>query len=198
MQHLFLQSSPPAEPVVVFSGVDHASGCTSICARAAETLAAVTNGTVCVVDANLRNPSMHRYFNLDNRQGLSTAARRTIPLSHYLQHLAQRSLWILTSGPLPADPEALLASAGLHECLGELRASFDYILIDSPPLDQYADAILLGCHVGGIVIVVAAGSTRWGSALRVKESLDAARVPILAAVVNQDTNPIPDVIQQYL
>lgn len=198
VQHLFLQSNPPAEPVIVFSGVDHASGCTSICARAADALATLSNGTVCVVDANLRNPSMHHYFNLDNRQGLSTAARRTIPLPHYLQHLAQRSLWVLTSGPLPTDPEALLASAGLRECLAELRATFDYILIDSPPLDQYPDASLLGCHAGGIVVVIAASSTRWDSTLRVKDSLDAARVPILAAVLNQETDPIPSVVQRYL
>jgi capsular exopolysaccharide synthesis family protein len=198
VQHLFLQSNPPAEPVIVFSGIDHASGCTSICARAADALATLSNGTVCVVDANFRNPSMHRYFNLDNRQGLSTAARRTIPLPHYLQHLAQRSLWVLTSGPTPTDPEALLASAGLRECLSELRATFDYILIDSPPLDQYPDASLLGCHAGGIVVVVAASSTRWDSAARVKDSLDAARVPILAAVLNQESDPIPEVIQQYL
>lgn len=199
VQRVFLPRIEPAPQVVVFSGVDHANGCTWICAQAAETLATLAKGDVCVVDANFRTPSLCSYFGLrNNNKGLAEAATDSPSRSIDVHYLAEHNLSVLTTGGIPSDPEALLASDGLRECIAKLRASFDYVLIDTPPLAHFADAYLMGGIADGIVLIVEANSTRRETAGKVKESLEAAQIPILAVVLNKWTSHIPDAVYRYL
>jgi len=79
-----------------------------------------------------------------------------------------------------------------------LRDAFDYILIDAPPLNQYAEAIGLGQLADGLVLVLEANATRRESALRVTEMLRAAQVQVLGAVLNKRTFPIPQSLYHRL
>ena len=198
VQRVFLPFGTPIPQVVVFSSVDYATGCTWICARAAQTLATLSQGTVCLVDANLRRPALHSYFSLKNNSGLTGAVTNPAPRCIKAQFLPKQNLWVLTSGRIPADPQALLTSDALRECMAELRASFNYVLVDAPPLAHCADAYLLGAIADGIVLVVEANCTRRETARRVKESLEAAQIPILAAVLNKCTRNVPDAVYRYL
>jgi len=74
----------------------------------------------------------------------------------------------------------------------ELRAEFDYVLVDAPPVNLYADAILLGQLADGVVLVVQANSTRRETARKVKETLQAAKVNLLGTVLDKRTFPIPE------
>jgi Mrp family chromosome partitioning ATPase len=80
----------------------------------------------------------------------------------------------------------------------ELRSEFDYLLVDTPSLTRYADATALGRLTDGLVVVLQANSTRKETALRVMEDLRAAQIPVLAAVLNKRTFPIPDSIYHRL
>jgi Mrp family chromosome partitioning ATPase len=73
----------------------------------------------------------------------------------------------------------------------ELRAEFSFVLIDAPPLNAYGDALLLGRLVDGVVLVLEANATRREVALRIAENLRAAKIQVLAAVLNKRTFPIP-------
>src|SRR5581483_11141092 len=73
VQRVFRSTNPDAPRMVAFSGVDHGDGCSWITANAALTLAAQTSSSICVVDANLRTPSLHRFFEIHNRFGLVDA-----------------------------------------------------------------------------------------------------------------------------
>jgi len=198
VRDVFLRSRAPAPQVVIFSGAERATGCTWICVRAAETLASLGHGTVCLVDANLRSPSLHHYFHLNNAQGLAEALEKGDPLLHYVQYVPQSNLWVLTSGRVLSDLETLFLSVRLKDRITELRAYFKCVLIDTPPLSLYSDACHFGRVADGIVVVVEANSTQRETARSVRERLEVAEVPILAAVLNKQINPVPELIRRYL
>lgn len=196
VQRVFRAQGPEATRVVTFTGVDRGNGCSWICVSAALTLASQTQGTVCVVDANLRAPSLQRYFGLENRFGLAEAMTQTAPVRDFLQQNSKSNLWILTAGvhssPASLNSEALLAR------ITELRSQFDYVLIDTPPANLYADALSLARFTDGVVLVLQSNTTRREAALKVKESFETARVRLLGAVLNKRTFPIPQALYDRL
>ncbi|PYV42587.1 MAG: hypothetical protein DMG06_13475 [Acidobacteria bacterium] len=198
VQRVFLAPGREPRRTVIFSGVEHGNGCSRICAGAGETLAEQATGSVCIVDANLRSPSLHKYFGLDNSRGLTEAIFQSDPLMNYAQQLPAGNIWVLTGGSVPPDPRRLLNSDGLRARMAELRAVFDFVVIDAPPVSPYTDATFLGQLADGIVLVVEANSTRREIARKAVESLGAAGVPVLAAVLNKRTFPVPKSIYRML
>jgi Mrp family chromosome partitioning ATPase len=86
----------------------------------------------------------------------------------------------------------LLKADRLKQRIEELRKEFDYVLIDAPPLSLYADAASVGQLTDGLVLVLEANMTRRETASRVIEAWSATKVPILGAVLNNRTFPIPE------
>jgi Mrp family chromosome partitioning ATPase len=113
-------------------------------------------------------------------------------MRNYAQRLNGGNLWVMTCGSRSADPHTLLNSDRLQPRLAELRAEFEYVLIDAPPVNLYADAALLGRLTDGVVLVVQANSTHREVAKKAKESLESARLRVLGAVLNKRTFPIPE------
>ncbi len=198
VQRLFLAPRPDAPQAVLFSGIEHGDGCSWICARASETLAAQAQGSVCLVDANLRSPSLHQYFGVENSCGLTDAVLESGPIRNFAQQLTTRSLWLVPCGSRKADLPALLTSDRLQSRIKELRAEFDHVLIDAPPVNLYADAILLGQLADGVILVLESNSTRREAARRAKETLEAAKVRLLGVVLNKRTFPIPEALYRKL
>ncbi len=190
VQRVFLASQPRPK-VVVFSGIEGGNGCSRVCAESALVLAAQTSATVCLVDADLRSPTLHRYFGLDNQEGFAEAMLDMGSIQVFTQRLADGNLWIMTSGVHTPDPHTILTSETLRTRLKELRETFDFVLLDAPPLNPYADATKLGPLADGVILVMGANSTRREAARKAKEDLKAANARILAAVLNRRTFPIP-------
>jgi Mrp family chromosome partitioning ATPase len=86
----------------------------------------------------------------------------------------------------------------MKERIAELRSAFDYVLIDAPPLNSYADAMVFGRLADGVVLVLEANATRREAAVRVTESLKATRIPVLGAVLNKRTFPIPSALYKRI
>ena len=199
VQRLFVLTGQGKAPgSVAFCGVAAGDGCSWVCAHSAEVLESQVQGKVCVVDANLRSPSLHRFFELENLLGFSEASKSSRPVAEFARHLPGRNLWVMTSGAVGREPNGALNPARLRTRLAELRAEFDFVLIDTPPLGAFNDGILVGQAVDGTVLVVGSDSTRRESALIVKKSLDAAGVQLLGAVYNRRTFPIPERIFRKL
>ena len=89
-------------------------------------------------------------------------------------------------------------STRLNARIEELRQEFPIILMDSPPVNLYSDAISLGQSADGVVLVVSANSTRKEAARRAKQSFENAGARLLGAVLNNRTYPIPQVIYDRL
>lgn len=197
VQSLFLLNGAPHR-AVLFAGVDSGSGCSLVCVGAADTLAHNTSGAVCLVDANFRAPSLPEAFGTTNHYGFSDSLRKEGPVRHFAKPLMPRNLWLLSCGSAANESTALLNSEKMKARIQELRSEFDYVLLDTPPLGTYADAVALGQLVDGVVLVLEAHSTKREAAVRVAENLRAANVKILGAVLNKRTFPIPESLYQLL
>jgi len=198
VQRVFLLPGPNAPHTVVFSGLEHRCGCTRISTRVSEILAAHMTGAICIVDANLRSPGLHQHFRVDNKRGLVEAVTTPGPIRDFAQRLPGGDLWVLTRGFHATDSCSVLTSEGLRSRLTELRAEFKHVLIDAPPAGLYTDAALLGQLADGVILVLEANSTRRKIARICKESLDTAKVPLLGAVWNNRTFPIPEALYNRL
>jgi capsular exopolysaccharide synthesis family protein len=198
VQQIFLLQTQEPPRVVVFAGIDHGNGCTRICASVAETLAKNARGKVCLVEANFRSPALPGLFGVTNHHGLTEALLRKDPISTFTKPVSHANLWLLSSGTLAADSPNLLNSDHLRSRLDELRKEFDFVIIDAPPLTRYSDAVVLGQLSDGLVLIVEADATRREAATAVAENLRSAKVPILAAVLNKRTFPIPEKLYSWL
>jgi capsular exopolysaccharide synthesis family protein len=198
VQQIFLFQTQDPPRVVVFAGVDHGNGCSQICVSVAETLAQNARRPVCLVEANFRSPALPELFGTTNHHGLTNALLENGPIGLFAKPVNKDNLWLLSSGSLAADSQNLLTSERLRERLQELRQGFEFVIIDAPPLTRYSDAIVLGQHSDGLVLVLEANSTRREAASAVAANLRSVKVPILAAVLNKRTFPIPETIYSKL
>jgi Mrp family chromosome partitioning ATPase len=120
------------------------------------------------------------------------------PVRTFVRPLHIANAWLLSCGSLGPGSLDLLNSRHMKARFDELRAQFDYLLIDAPSLSRYADATALGRFTDGLVLVLEANSTRKETALNVMENLRAAQIPVLGAVLNKRTFPIPESLYRRL
>ena len=111
---------------------------------------------VVVVDADLRRGTLHKAFGLARGPGLADVIAG-VPLAEALHEAAHPGLSVLTSGSLPPNPAELLASERMARLVGELRARFDVVLLDTPPVLAVTDAALVARHAGVNLLVVRSG-----------------------------------------
>lgn len=198
VQQIFLLQTQAPPRMVVFAGIDHGSGCSRMAASVAETLAGNARGAVCLVEANFRSPALPSIFGTTNHHGLTDALLQEGDIRSFAKPVCNDSLWLLSSGALAADSASLLSSERLKARMLELREAFDFVIADAPPLTRYADAIALAQLSDGVVLILEAEATRREAALMAVENLRSSRIPILGAVLNKRTFPIPERIYSRL
>ena len=119
---------------------------------------------VLLIDADMRNPSLHKALKRSNESGLSSYLSGDAQREALIQDSGIANLSILTAGPHPPSPVDLLMGPGLLELLDRAEAmGFEKIVIDAPPVLGIADAIVLGNHVQNILFAVKAGNTKLSS-----------------------------------
>jgi Mrp family chromosome partitioning ATPase len=199
VHQVFLANFELNPTVVVFAGMNHGNGCSQICASIAEILAGDPLRSVCLVEANFRSPVASGLYVAGGGRGLTDALVRKGPIRSYCRPVDDiGNFWSLSCGSVTPDSASLLASGALRERIGELRADFDFVLIDAPPLGNYADAIALARPADGLVLIVEAGATRRDETAAAVANLRACKVNILAAVLNKDTSAVPDKLYKRL
>jgi Mrp family chromosome partitioning ATPase len=197
IQRLFWSPGSKAPQVVVLSGLEPQNGSSWVATCASEVLAACVDGSVCLVDANLCCPSVHEHFGVTNHHGFTDAVLGSGPLRQFTNRLS-RNLWLLTSGSVSADNNPLLTSDRLRSRFQELRAEFDYVLVESAAAALNTDAMVLGQLADGMVLVLEAHATRRDVAQNVKEDLVRANVRMLGTVLNNRTFPVPQTLYSRL
>jgi len=139
---------------------------------------------VLLIDADLRKPTVHYTFRLENHAGLTNVLTRQSTLGQAVQETEVRDLYVLTSGPIPPNPSELLASHQMEELLKEMKQQFDMVIFDTPPILAVADAQILANQVDASILVVSSGKTEKEAALKAKELLVHAKSKLLGAVLN--------------
>ncbi len=198
VQRLFLTSVQTPPTAAVFAAIDSGNGCTRLCAITAQLLAENVSGSVCLVEGNFRTPSLPNLFGVDNHHGLADSLRQEGAIRGFAKQAGRDNIWLLSAGSLGRDYVSLLNCDRMKARIAELRSAFDFVLIDAPPLNSYADAMVFGRLADGVVLVLEANVTRREAALRVAESLQATRIPVLGAVLNKRTFPIPSALYKRL
>ena len=199
VQRLFLaQGGTDAPRTIVLSSTEGGNGSSWLCARIGELLASQVNRTVCLLDCNFRNPSLHKEFGLENQYGLSEALMQTAAVRQYLQPLARPNLWLMASGAPTDGGLALLGSDRMRFRLQELRNEFDYVIMDAAALDAGNDGIVLGGLADGTVLVLRASTSRRDSARKAVHELQAAGITVRGVVLNRRVFPIPEAIYRRL
>jgi protein-tyrosine kinase len=193
VQQLFLLACPPTAPqAVTFSASKAGDGCSWVCARSAEALAAQDIGAVCVVDANLRTPTLHQHFKINNGFGLADSVYDSKPISDFAVRDGFTNLWVVPAGNVGRNPNAVLNMTRLRNRFAELKADFEYVIIDTAPIATFGDAALIGKLTDGIVLVVGSNSAHRDCVRVAKQKLQSAQIPILGAVLNRREFPMPE------
>lgn len=198
VQRLFIMPGNESPRSVVFAAPERGNGASWVCARVAEVLASQVSASVCLVDANLRRPGLHAQFGVENHFGLSDALLRPDPVRSFAHNLGRPNLWMVSCGSNAEGAQNLLSTDRMRLRLSELRAEFDYVLLDVAALGDANDAVLLGCNCDGVVLVLKANASRRESARKAVNDLQTAKARVLGAVLNQRTFPIPDSIYKKL
>lgn len=176
----FYSVDEPIRTLVVTSPAPDEGKSTTI-ANLAVTLAQGDNRTI-LVDCDLRRPSLHKIFGVNNERGLTTMVLEEAG-EPFLEATAVENLWLVPSGPKPPNPADLLGSRRVDQVIASLSERADIVLIDAPPVIGVTDAAVLGAKVDGVLLVISAGNTRREHAERAKELLEKARVRIIGAAL---------------
>ncbi len=134
-----------------------------------------------LVDADLRHPSLHLLYGLDNDRGLANAIAED--RAAHLHPVGPGDLMLLTAGSDTANPSELLSSETFERLLAGWTARFDHIILDSPPAAEYPDALALATVVGRILAVSRAQQTSMKATREMLRRLEATRAELLGAVI---------------
>jgi protein-tyrosine kinase len=136
-----------------------------------------------LVDADLRHPQQHVLFNADNTLGLAQAiAREAVPRFQAVKGLP--SLFLLTAGAPPPNPLELLSDRCFEIMADEWRQHFEFVVLDTPPVSQYADGLAVATIVGRVLSLSRARYTPYRDTRDMMRRLGATQSRILGAVIN--------------
>jgi protein-tyrosine kinase len=138
-----------------------------------------------LIVGDLRKPTVHYTFNLDNTRGLTNILTKQNDLSHTIQASGIDNLSVLVTGPIPPNPAELLGSQTMKEMITSALESFDMILFDTPPVLAVTDAQILANQCDGTILVVKSGQTQIDGTIKAKELLVSANGKLLGVVLNQ-------------
>jgi polysaccharide biosynthesis transport protein len=135
-------------------------GKTSTTTNLARILAQAGN-SVLVIDCDLRRPRIHSLLGMANDIGLSMYLAGTAAAESIVFRIPDEDISLIPSGPLPPDPAELLGSKRMKELIDSMSQKYDFILLDSPPVQSVTDSLALSQFVAGTLLVVRAGKTTY-------------------------------------
>lgn len=176
----FLSVDNPPRIIVITSSTP-SEGKTTTAINIALALAEADHKVV-LVDGDLRRPMLHKYLELVGEVGFSTVLSGAATLDEALQKTRYPGLSVLTSGAVPPNPSELLGSLMARKMLSELRAQFDFVIVDSSPLLAVTDAALLGAGADGVLVMARFGQTKREQLAHAVGSLNDVGAALLGAV----------------
>lgn len=143
-----------------------------------------------LIDCDLRRPTVHRTFGVSNRYGLSniiTSSSSSVDISEMIDKTEIDSLDVLTSGPIPPNPAELLGSVRFSQLLSFLKEKYDFIILDSPPVDTVTDGQIVASRADGMALVVPQGIATKDAVRRAVKLLQQVKANILGVIMNRYT-----------
>ncbi len=168
---------------IIVSSANPGEGKSTTCANLAIAFAQMGDRVV-IIDADMRKPRVHKYFDIKNKKGLSNILGGFETLENCINHMEDTGLDVITAGNIPPNPAELLASGEMDILLETLSGRYDYVFIDTPPINVVTDASILSKKVSGVVLVVRHNITNKEAIERSIKTLEFAGAKILGFILN--------------
>jgi len=180
---LFALRDNPFKTLMVATGRPGQGATTTIC-NLAIALAQIGKRVI-LIDADMRRPSLHRFFDVPNEAGLSTLLQGDGALTDAFQKTEIDNLIVIPAGPLPMNPSELLGSERMHELVGRLEEHCDLVLFDTPSTVVFSDGPMLASWIDAVLMVVSANEVPRGTETQTRDLLRRAKANIIGVVVNR-------------
>ena len=145
---------------------------------------AQTENKVLLIDADMRKPTQHKLFEKNNKAGLSTAISKMNKLDDCICRDARKGLDLMPAGPIPPNPSELLASQNFEKIIDELSGRYDYIIIDSPPVNVVSDVLVMHNSIVGTMFVTRYASTTYDAIEAALKKIELADIKMLGFILN--------------
>ena len=150
---------------------------------------------VLLIDGDLRKPKVHHYFSIPNAPGVTnylgasvnSRAAQKVDLFSIIHPTEYKNLCVITSGSIPPNPGEMLGSEPMADFLKEVSEHFDYIIIDTPPINVVSDALPVIRESDGVVMVVRANASTHPELQKALDALKFIDAKILGFVVNYES-----------
>jgi len=186
---------------LIFSGVDHPAhgilvtsaspheGKSRTAANLAISLSQAGYRTL-LVDADLRRPSQHLTFRRIRNLGLTNLILEDVPEDRlFSSDVNVPNLWLLASGPIPPNPAELLGSTKMQALLHHLSTSYDFLVVDSPPVTAVTDPCILATRLDGCLLVVEQRHSKYADVARAKAQIERVGGHVIGVVLNKIQGP---------
>lgn len=180
---LLLSSAGHPPRRVLVTSANPSEGKTTTIVNTAISLAQL-GSSVLLIDCDLRKPSVHKVFGVSLAKGVTTYLSSEAPLAGLIQQTQIQNLSLLPCGPIPPNPAELLSSERMKAMLQLASEQYDYVLIDSPPLVNVADPVILSTLVDGVVMVIHGGKSSRTAVRRARAELSGVGAKVFGVVLN--------------
>ena len=142
---------------------------------------------VIVVDADLRKPTIHKKFRVDNREGLTEILIGKKNINEVSKKIDE-NIHVITAGKKTPNPAEMVSSKAMEELIEILKRKYDYVIIDTPPVRTISDGVILAAKADGVVLVVRAGKTKSADIVKGYKELEKVKANIVGSVLNAVDN----------
>lgn len=142
------------------------------------------NKKVLLIDADLRKPTLNQFFSLKNSLGLTNHLGHMAEVKDIINETAFQNLSVICAGLTVPNPSELLASSEMSFFLKDIESQYDYIIIDTPPLNVVIDALPLIDYSDGVILIVKAGASTFPALNKTIKSLEIINGKILGIIMN--------------
>ncbi len=179
---LLSSAEGPPKTILVASGRS-GEGKTTTVINTAISLAQL-GSSVLIIDGDLRKPTVHKVLSVNQPHGLSNFLSRDVSINELIAATPIQNLYLLPCGQIPPNPAELISSQRMKNLLKALSERFDHILIDSPPITNVTDPIILSTLVDGVILVVHGGKSSREDVRRSCQELTSVGAKTFGVVLN--------------
>lgn len=170
---------------IVFTSANAGEGKSTVAVNLSISLSE-TETKVMLIDADMRKPTVNKYFGMESRIGLANLLTGMNTLEECIQKVEDnKNLSVITAGVMPPNPAELLGSSAMDKVFCELEKHYDYIIIDTPPVNEVSDVLSIANKVDGVVFVACNGKTTYPEASNAIKALRFANAKIIGSVINK-------------
>jgi capsular exopolysaccharide synthesis family protein len=180
---------------LLFTGTAKGSGASSTSAGFASSLANAYQQKVLLIDVNLRTPGIHKFFKDNNSPLFDLFLNRRPKINKNFSS----NLYVVTCNKnMTQEIDSFFGSNRFQEFIDKMKGSFDFVILDGPPVTSCPESLVIGSKVDGVILILEAGKTRKSVAIKAKKEIEGAGGNFLGVVLNKRKYFIPQWIYKWL